>query len=108
MASANTKLDVKGINANGIASILSKLESYENAINSSIVDVGTIEEGKLQNAIKGDASVASVKAFGQTIKAGCQETLNQLDRFKTALQSLKATYDKNDQNNGSYKVNDQQ
>ncbi|MCI8588612.1 MAG: hypothetical protein HFG40_03065 [Bacilli bacterium] len=108
MASANTKMDVKGINANGIANILSRLDSYKNAINSSLVDVGTIEEGKLQNAIKGDATVASVKAFGQTIKAGCQDTLNQLDQFKIALENLRASYDKNDQANNSFKINDQQ
>lgn len=108
MASANTKIDVKGINANGIANILSKLDSYKNAINSSLVDVGNIEEGKLQNAIKGDATVASVKAFGQAIKSGCQDTLNQLDKFKIALESLKASYDQNDQANGSFKINEQQ
>lgn len=91
-----------GINISGIEKMKKAIASYKAAIKKK-ADIGA-KKSLIEKAIKGTKSEAALNAMCTRIDAEIVSMLNDLDKYSKYLDTLAATYKKNDTDNSSFNV----
>ena len=91
-----------GINEQGAEKIITAINNYKKAISSCIRMFG-VTTTVLNQGIQGTATQAQFKALIEQIKAKQTAHLNILDQYTELLNSVKASYKKNDEDGTIFK-----
>ena len=95
MATSGTaKLDLRGLDKDGIKPINSKISEFQSQLDAYITSATNITGNSIfKNAIKGANVEAAIKAYQINIANEMKKLVSKLNKFQTELNKLEGTYD---------------